>query len=308
MLWKGTQKFKHLEIADGGVLVGPFIQEYGNVYYVNSTTGSNSNSGRGPGVAFATITYAVSVADPGDTIVIRGSFSEAVVLAVGLDGLKIIGGGTGPNQAIWTAAADAVCLTINAENCLVGGIKFRPPAYSAGTPAAILLGGANYARIKGNRFQGKSASYIAIYSPVCNSDNVEIDDNEFIYMNTITSVDGSAILGVEAGGLSCNAWKIRRNIFESCVEGVNICGRVCLLEGNHFGVNGITAAGAVGAVAGSHGSRKLIDLSGTGSGFNKVHGNYLGGTYSATLYAVGASLDDWAGNFNIAGITTANPS
>jgi hypothetical protein len=280
----------------------------GSTYYVDSVAGSNTNSGQDWNAALKTIAAAVALAVAGDKILCKGSFDEAVVVAAALIGIAIVGVGTGPNRSIWTdSTVDTVCLTLNATDVLVAGFRFRPPAFSALAPAAILLGGADNARIIGNRFQGKASSYVAIYSPVCNSDLVEISDNEFLYMNTITGVDGSAILGVEAGGLSYSNWKIRRNIFDSCVEGVNICGRVCLLEGNHFGVNGITAAGAVGAVAGSHGSKKLIDLSGTGSGANKVHGNYLGGTYDSTLYAKGASLDDWAGNYNIAGITAANP-
>jgi hypothetical protein len=280
----------------------------GSTYYVDSSAGLDTNSGQAWNAALKTIAAAVALAVAGDKILCKGSFNEAVVVATELKGIAIVGVGTGPNRSVWTdSTVDTVCLTINASEVLVAGFKFQPPAFSALTPAAILLGGANYARIIGNRFQGKLSSYMAIYSPVCNSDNVEIDDNEFIYMNTITGVDGSAILGVEAGGLSYSAWKIRRNSFESCVEGVNICGRVCLLEGNHFGVNGVKADDTLGAVAGSHGSKKLIDLSGTGSGANKVHGNYLGGAYTSTLYAVGASGDDWAGNYNIAGITAANP-
>jgi hypothetical protein len=53
-----------------------------------------------------------------------------------------------------------------------------------------------------------------------------------------------------------------------------------------------------------------IDLSGTSSGCNMVTENQLGGAYSATLYVVGASGVQWAGNFNVltGGVTAANPS
>ena len=277
-----------------------------NNWYVNSSTGSDANDGKTWGTAFATIAAAVAAASAGDRIFILGTdFSEAVT--VSLAGLAIIGVGTGPNMATWTAAADAICLTLAATDCVVAGIKFRPPAYSTGTPAAIELSSASYARILGNRFQGKTSSYMAIYSPVCNSDNVLIEGNEFLYMNNITTVYGSCILGVEAGGLSYSAWKIRNNDFNAPVEGININGRVCLIEGNHFRVNGINADGTTGAVTGSAGSKKMIDLSGTNSYGNHLHGNYLGGAYTSTLYAKSASGDDWAGNFNIAGIPTANP-
>jgi len=287
-----------LTIESGGIVSG-FTT--GTVYFVDSVSGLDTNTGKTWLAAFKTIAAAVAAASAGDSILIKGSFTEAVTIALAKTGLMICGIGTGPNQATWTGAADAVCLTINATNCIVKNIKFRPPAYSAGTPAAILLGGAGYTKITQCRFQGKTSSYNAIYSPVCNSDNVEISDCEFIYLNTATH--GAAILGVEAGGLSYSGWKILRNIFNSCVTAVNINGRVCLVEGNHFNINGIAANGEGGAVC-----TLALDLSGTSSYGNMVHGNYLGGTYSATLYKVGASGDDWAGNYNIAGLTAANPS
>jgi len=270
------------------------------VYYVDSVNGIDTNDGLSWASPLLTIAAAVALAVAGDVIFIFGSFSEAVTIAAAQTGLSIIGTGTGPHESQWTAAADAVCLTINATDVLVENIRFNPPVFGSGIPAAILLGGAHYTVIRRCRFQGKTGSYYAIYSPVCNSDNVEISDCEFIYLNTATY--GAAILGVEAGGLSYSAWKILRNIFNSCVTAININGRVCLLEGNHICINGINAAGAGAAVC-----TLGIDLSGTSSYGNKVHGNYLGGAYTNSLYKVGTSGDDWAGNFNIAGITAANP-
>ena len=274
----------------------------GTTYCVNSVTGSDAANGLSWSTPLKTITAAVALAVAGDTILIKGSFIEAVTIAVAKTGLKIIGAGTNPDQAKWTGAADAVCLTINATDVLVRNIKFTPPVYGSGTPAAILLGSANYAKISGNRFQGTTGSYYAIYSPVCNSDNVEISDNEFIYMNTLTN--GAAILGVEAGGLSYSSWKILRNIFNSCVTAININGRVCTVAGNIIQEYGITALGAVGVVLSCG-----IDLSGTSSGSNAVTGNQLGGTFGSPLYIKAASGDQWAGNLNVisGGVTAANP-
>ena len=282
---------------------------FGKTWYVNSSTGANTNSGKDPYAPLLTIAKAVALASAGDTICAIGTgFSEAVTVGSSLTGLKIIGVGTGPNQTTWTGAADAVCLNINATDVTVQGIKFRPPAYTAGTPAAIVLGGANYAHILNCLFQGKAGSYIAIYSPVCNSDDVEIGFCQFKYLNNITTVYGSAILGVEAGGLSYSTWFIHDCDFDAPVEGININGRGCLILNCQFRVNGLKADGTMGAVTGSAGSKKMIDLSGTSSADNSVHGCYLGAIYSSTLYAVSAAGDDWAGNFNIAGITTANPT
>jgi len=248
----------------------------GTIWRVNSAV-SASGAGKTWATAFKTIAEAVAAASAGDTILIKGTaFSEAVTLT-SKNGLRIIGVGTGPNQATWTGAADAVCLTINSTDVLVENIKFRPPAYSAGTPAAIQLGtGASYTTIRGCRFQGKAGSWYAIYSPACGADNVTIEDNEFIYLNTATY--GAGILGVEAGGLSYSGWKIRRNSFNSCVTNVNINGRVCEVTDNVFGVNGINAAGAGAAVC-----TLSLDLSGTSSYGNTVGRNTFGGAYTTRL-------------------------
>ena len=277
----------------------------GNVFFVDSVNGSDTaNDGKSLATAYKTIAVAVAAAVAYDTIVIRGSFSEAVTIAVAKTGLRIVGLGNSQSDARWTAAADAVCLTINAASVLVQNIRFAPPAYAANrATSAITLGGASYARIMGCRFQGKAGSQAAIYSPVCDSDNVEISDCEFHYMNTATY--GAGILGVETGGLNYSAWKIVRNIFASCVTAINLAARVCRLECNTICEYGDNAAGAVAAVLALG-----IDLSGTNSGGNAVWDNQLGGTYSATLYKVGASGDQWAGNMNVisGGVTAANPS
>jgi hypothetical protein len=273
----------------------------GAIYFVDSVNGSDSNDGLSWGSALKTIAAAVALAVAGDTILIKGSFSEEVTVSVA--GLSIIGAGTTPRQAQWTADADETCLTLAAQHCVVRNIYFKPPAYSAGTPAAIVLSGASHARILDCQFQGQTASHQAIYSPVCNSDNVHILRCEFRYLNTATY--GAAILGVEAGGLSYSAWRIKDCVFQSCVTAININGRVCEVTGNTVLEYGITAAGAVGAVLALG-----IDLSGTSSGGNAVWGNQLGGTYNATLYKVGASGDQWAGNWNVltGGVTAANPA
>lgn len=272
----------------------------GTYWFVNGATGNDGSTGLNMQAPLKTIGAANARALADDVILVfPGSYSEVVVASKA--GLHFIGLGTSTNSVKWTSATDTISLSLTASNIEVMGFKFTPPTFTAGTPTAIQLGNAAYAHIHHNRFQGQTGSYNAIYSPVCNSDNVIIEYNDFEYMNTATN--GAAILGVEAGGLSYSDWIIRGNKFSSCVTAVNINGRVCLIQGNHFGIEGVTAAGSLGAVC-----TLALDLSGTSSGANLVHGNYLGGTYSATLYKVGATVDDWAGNFNIAGITTANPA
>lgn len=274
---------------------------YGTTYHVDSALGSDSNAGLSWSDALATITAAVALAVAGDTILIRGSFTEAVT--VSLAGLTIRGDGATPKQAQWTGANDAVCLTLAAEHVRVENIYFRPPARTSGTPAAIVLSSAGHARIVGCQFQGRTGSYYAIYSPVCNSDNVHIIGNEFRYLNTSTY--GTAILGVEAGGLNYSGWRICGNLFQSCLKAIDVSCRVAEITDNVIGEYGVNPAGAIAQLLAMG-----IDVSGTNSGGNMVTRNQLGGAYSATLYVAGASGDQWAGNFNVltGGVTAANPA
>lgn len=290
-------------ISSGGVpQIGAGIPVTNGVYwFVDGTNGNDGNNGHSLAESCKTIAGAVNQAAINDIVlVLPGTYTEAVV--VNDAGVRIIALGTAKKSVIWTSATDTITCSITAINVEIAGFYFKPPVYTANAGAtSIQLGNAGQAYIHDNKFQGQTGSYNAIYSPICNSDNVRIENNDFEYMNTITY--GAAILGVEAGGLSYSNWSIKGNKFNSCVTAVNINGRVCLAQGNHFGINGITALGAGAAV-----TTLALDFSGTSSYGNLVHGNYLGGTYSATLYKIGASGDDWAGNFNIAGITAANPA
>lgn len=275
-------------------------RQKGATWYVDSTI-SASGAGQSWATAWKTITEAVAAAAAGDTIMIRGSFTEAVTCS--LAGVRFIGAGTNPNEAVWTAVADGVCLTLSGANCLVENIKFRPPARSAGTPAAISLGtGASYTVIRKNRFQGQATSYYAIYSAATGADNVVIEDNEFIYMNTAT--EGSAIYGVNTAN-AYSAWKIVRNIFNSCVRAIDLSARCCQITDNVLAEYGNNSSGAIAAVMTTG-----IHLDGAGSGANSVTRNQLGGTYNATLYKVGTAGDQWAGNFNVltGGVTADNPA
>ena len=275
--------------------------------FVDGTNGNDGADGLSLTTSLKTIKAANDRALANDVIlVLPGTYTEAVVTTVA--GLHFIALGTATNSVVWTSLTDTYSLTIGASNTEVSGFRFKCPVHTAGTPAAIKLNGANYAHIHNNRFSGQTGSWYAIYSPICNSDNVSILNNEFIYMNTATN--GAAIFGVEAGGLSYSAWKIKGNSFNSCVTAVNINGRVCSVMDNTFDVVGLTAAGTIGTVC-----TLGLDLSGTSSGGNQVHRNYFNGAYTATLYKVGASGDDWSGNFAIGGgtgvaggITTANPA
>lgn len=279
----------------------------GQSWFVDSVNGTTTADGKTRATALSTIAAAVALASAGDTIYLSGSFNEAVTCS--LAGLRFVGIGTGPKQAIWTAptVAGSWCLKISAEFVEVRNIYFKPVIYTtSGVPSAIYLTGANWAQIKDCRFQGQTGSYKAIYAPAADCDNVHIKNCEFFYLNTATH--GAAIWGVNAGGVQFSGWVIEGCKFHSCLTAIKASMRCGTIKNCEFVEYGVNPAGAVAQLM-SLG----IDLSGTdgtNSGCNVVTGCNLGGTYNATLYKVGATGDQWAGNFNVltGGVTAANPS
>lgn len=271
-----------------GYGIGALTNPLHDIIFVDSVNGSNGNDGHDRRRAKATIAAAVAVAEAGDTILCEGSFSEAVTVAVA--GLRIIGVGPSTQRAIWTGAADAVCLTINAvEGCLVEGFRFRPPAYTSGTPAAIsLVTGSNYTVIRNCRFQGKTGSYYGIKTTgAC--DNVQILDNEFKYLNNVTTVNGTAVFGTG----DCSGWLVQGNRFDSNIINFHVQLRHSMILDNIFFGGGLAAAGTVSATL----TTKILDIGGAATGYNVVTRNYMGGLYHADgdLYLAGTG-DEWAGN------------
>jgi len=264
-------------------------------YFVDSTNGDAGYSGLKLTQPMKTIAAAVAACAAGDTIFIKGSFSEAVTCTKA--GVRFVGIGTGPAEATWTmvsatnSTTDGWCLKIGANNVLAENIKFRPPAYkSAGVPTGIYLDtSSDYSIIRNCRFQGRTGSYKAIYgtTPV---GNIVIDGCEFIYMNTATH--GCAIYMPPKAGLACSGWQIKDCIFNSCLADIDIDGRTCLLDNNKHFIVGLAADGTFASAV----TVQAIDLSGTDTGANVMTNCTLGGTYNLATYKPGAVGDVWMGN------------
>lgn len=77
----------------------PFITS-GNVYYVSSTTGSNSNTGKERNKPKSTLLATLSAMSSGDTAVIMANHSEYLDASIALDGLTIVGEGSGRSMPL----------------------------------------------------------------------------------------------------------------------------------------------------------------------------------------------------------------
>jgi hypothetical protein len=270
----------------------------GHIYYVSSLV-TASGGGSSWATAFKTITEAVAVAVAGDTIYIYSGagtahqFAESVSVAVG--GLRIIGAGSGPDEAVWTGSG-AAALTITAvEGCLVQNIRFRPANGYAGIS---LVGASSYTTIQGCRFQGQTGSLYGIVSDGRQS-GVRILNNTFLYMNVASN--GAGIYAPIYGTTAENAaWLIAGNDFHSNTRHIKGNFRYTIIRDNTFAGNGLIAAGSIAA------PDKCVDLTvATGSvGCNMVTRNTLGGLYTTALY-VAATNDCWFGNFCNITTTTA---
>lgn len=258
---------------------------YGDEWFVDSANGASGNDGKSWEGAVNTIAAAVALASAGDTVYVRGSFNEAVEVAVA--GLRLIGCGTTSNQALWTAPdTTAPCLTITAvADCEIRNIRFRPAVANA---AIEMTGACHQTHIIDCRFQGKAGAYYAIYTDGAQA-NVKIENCEFFYLNTATY--GAAILGHTYTSSEPTGWMIENCKFHSNLRHIECRMRQSIIQNCVFSGKGLLAAGTMGA------STKNIDISGATGGCNLVTKNLLGGDYSNTGGYTAGTDDNWTGNY-----------
>ncbi|KKL50232.1 hypothetical protein LCGC14_2307570, partial [marine sediment metagenome] len=90
----------------------------GDIWYCD-TTGSNSDDGKSPNLAFLTPTYAITQAAAGDKIILKAGTYTDNNLNMNLDGLEL----WGEIGAEITPASTTTCLVVSGSDCLVNGVK-----------------------------------------------------------------------------------------------------------------------------------------------------------------------------------------
>lgn len=102
----------------------------GSVFYVDSSTGSSSNTGKSSTEALATLDQAINkcTASKGDVIYVMPGHAETISAAAGaaLDvaGVSVIGLGRGTDRPQFTFSATASTITVSAANVLIRNIHF----------------------------------------------------------------------------------------------------------------------------------------------------------------------------------------
>jgi hypothetical protein len=280
------------------------VNSGGSVFYVDGTNGVAGNNGSSWSTPMLTIQAAVTAASAGDTIFLKGTFTEEVTCTK--DSIKFLGAGPNNAENVWmeNAAGDTL-LTLSGKNCIISNIRFRVPTTGG---IAIALTGADYTIIEGCYFQGRTGSLQAILNN--GGSSCKILNNIFAYLNT--AVTGAAILGVTYTAIP-SGWEIAYNTFHSNLRHLSMTMRQSFIHDNLFQAIGLdndntdlTATTKCDVYTGSAGDGQ----------YNTVTRNMFQGDYSNTGGYKASANDNWFGNISddVAestvgdwGITTAVP-
>jgi hypothetical protein len=118
-------KVAKLKLTD---LEGAGTITFGNIFFVDSGSGSDSNVGTSPETAFATIDYAIGfcTANNGDIIYVLPGHDENPTTSITMDvaGVSIIGLGRGSSRPTVTFGAEAAAVNMSAASGFISNIRF----------------------------------------------------------------------------------------------------------------------------------------------------------------------------------------
>jgi hypothetical protein len=228
----------------GGLNVGGMnvLNTYaGNVFWVDSGTGSDGNSGtyRSP---LATIDTAIGKcnADSGDVIMVFPGHSETVTTSLAADvaGITIMGMGNGDNRPTLTGPSADATIDVTADNVRIANLRFTADAGTTQAATQKIYVAAAYCEIDSCEFVNGQYDDDCIYVTTA-GDYADIHDNAFTVSanGPDTAVhlegDGGALTNVKIrnnwfnGGSQTNTWDLG-SVYSSGVH------THCLIEGNRF--------------------------------------------------------------------------
>lgn len=282
---------------------GPF-KPFATYYFVDADnytqSASDGNTGLSPEEPLLTMGRAFELIASGDVISFIGNVREQITAPLGVFDVTIIGCGNSPRHAdafdgvsgytaaTWrpeaTPVADTPLLTIQSQGWRL--MNFLMTTGVTGQPLVKIARNSESGddEIDGGHFSCSGMRFDG--API----GIQVATTGFIgVFNSYFRGCTTAAIGVTSGGPGTNGfWYIDGNRFFD--NGTHILAPLVqsTISNNEFGT-----------------CTMGVDL--TGGNNNCVGpGNLLFGNYN-NLYSPGTT-DQWAGNFNIAGITTANPT
>lgn len=306
------QVIDRLDIVDSLTFNGRELTQFiepGNTYCVDTVNGFDTNGGKNWDDALLTMGQALSLAQSYDTILFKGDVREELTGSPLKFDITIVGMGNRPRHAnsgydgasVWRPPASPTAATpllkVRAQGWRFINILFDCPVDAAGVflERNAIDGVANgeydasHAEFIGCRFE---SGLIGIQN-VGGCGYVNVEDCRFYRLS------GSGAAGIKctstAAAVPLN-WQIRNNSF--------------IHNASHI-LSSMSYSEIVGNVFGRFTATLAIDLDDQPSAnqgeYNVITGNYLSGTYGAAAYPAGSN-NEWAGNYNVAAQTTADPT
>ena len=218
------------------------LRAKGNVWFVDTNTGNDSDAGDSLGQAFVTMDQAFDSLSSGDSIMFRGNPTEHLTSPLGANDVTIVGLGTRPRHSdthpmdgelsgsTWRASAANPLLTLRSPGWHLE--NFVMVANAAEYAIELNRTGdeddteedASHAEIVGVRF-GSGAGGI---HDTGGCFNVLVKDCRFQALTT------ACILGVGNIGAGQLQWHILNNHFSNFTNGVKIAAHECVIKGNYF--------------------------------------------------------------------------
>lgn len=124
----------NFDVLQAAAFIGPIINSNGNVFFVDSSTGSDLRDGKSWSTALATIETAIGkcTANKGDVILLAPGHNEGITTAANIDldvaGISLIGLGTGSLKATIDFDAQAASVAVGANDVRIENIRFRTSA------------------------------------------------------------------------------------------------------------------------------------------------------------------------------------
>lgn len=212
-----------IDASDGGnaILSNPNLYVTGNVYWVNNSasTASNSNAGTERDRPLSTIAQAITnqTAANGDLIIIESGHAQSLTTGVLIseDDTKIFGLGTSTAQKpsfTYTGITGGILLSLNATGCELHGLRF--PVTAIGHTRVYLLNA--QCLVEGCDF-GSDANFDAIAIAVnagSNADNSEINNCTFIITTAPTVGVSYTCVAIALVAASLRYNLIKNNTFD----------------------------------------------------------------------------------------------
>ena len=187
-------KFPH-GVSSFGMPVIP-MWTTGNVFFVNSATGSNTVSdGKDPIHPVATLAQAISkaTASNGDLIIVMPGHAETVTTsrAINKAGITIMGLGNGDLRPTFTLTGQVPLFSVSAANVSVHNIKFYSATASTSYAMNLLRVAASNFTLSDCEFRTAQKMYHTVR--IVSGDQVTIKDSVFVH----TYAPGAGAAGIK---------------------------------------------------------------------------------------------------------------